>query len=99
MEKREIRTICVDGDAIHIPFRYDEEWKLWLGEYPYFEEEPRMTPSGRLWKNAGHSECPYADPVSGDCGGCPLFKKEKPKDLIGVCFHEALRQRPENASA
>lgn len=95
MKKREIRTITVDGDSIEIVFRYDEEWKIWLGDYPYFKEEPRRTSSGRLWQNAGNVECPYADPISTDCGSCCYFKRENPMDLIGVCFHEALRQTSE----
>lgn len=98
MEKCEIRMICVDNDAIRVKFRYDKDWKIWLGDYPYFEEEPRRTPSGRLWKNAGYIECPHADPVSKDCGSCPHFKRENPMDLIGVCFHEALRKGAADAA-
>ncbi len=74
------RTIIVDEDSIEIRYRYDEMCGVWLGDYPYFAEEPRRTPNGRPWVNAHNNQCPYA---------CPHFKREKPNDRIGVCFHEA----------
>lgn len=88
------RIIRVDDDPIEIRFRYDELCGVWLGDYPFFKEEPRRTPNGRPWMNAGYTECPYAaEHPQDDCGSCPYFKREKPNDRIGVCFHEALRKR------
>lgn len=90
MEKR---NFCVDGDTIEVEFRYDAQWKVWLGEYPFFDEEPRYTPSGRPWKNVMHTGCPHAAGNYDDCGTCPHLKKQGANDLVGVCFHDALRQR------
>ncbi len=88
----EYRTFCIDGDTLRILFRYDEGWQVWLGEYPYFEEEPRYTPTGRPWKNVTNTRCPYAAGVYDDCGTCPNLTKQSPSDLIGVCFNDQLKQ-------
>lgn len=92
MKKTEQRTYCIDGDTMCITFTYDEACGVWLGDYPYFEEEPRLTPSGRQWKNVMHDSCPHAEGTHGDCGTCPHLVRQDPGDLIGVCFHEALKQ-------
>lgn len=93
--KTEIRTICMDGDSIDVTFRYDEQWEVWIGEHPFFKEEPRYTPSGRPWRNAVYNECPHhGGEKYNDCGTCPHFKKQNTKDLIGVCFNDALRIDP-----
>lgn len=98
-EETKVRTICVDADAIEVAFRYDGQWNVWLGDYPYFKEEPRHTPSGRPWRNAVYAECPHhPDPEYNDCGSCAYFKKEDPKDMIGVCFCDALRMDPAKVS-
>lgn len=95
--KTEVRTICMDGDCIDVIFRYDEQWKVWIGEYPFFKEEPRYTPSGRPWKNSVFTECPhYAGGNYDDCATCCHFRKENKMDLIGVCFNEILRQKEAN---
>lgn len=91
--KTEVRNICVDGDSIEVTFRFDEQWEAWIGEYPFFKEEPRYTPSGRPWKNSVFTECPhYAGGNYDDCGTCCHFQKQDSKDLIGVCFNDKLRQ-------
>lgn len=92
MKKTKQRTYCIDGDTLHITFTYDEASRVWIGDYPYFEEEPRLTSSGRRWQNVTHDECPYAQGSHGDCGTCPHLVRQDPGDLIGVCFHEALKQ-------
>lgn len=95
-EKIKIRTICMDGDSIEILFRFDEECQKWLGDYPYFKDEPRNTPFGRPWRNVSYTECPHhSDPEFNDCGSCKHYRKEKPQDIIGVCFCDALRIFPE----
>lgn len=90
--KTKKRIISVDGDAIEVQFRLEELWNVWLGDYPFFADEPRYTASGRPWRNVAHAECPYAAGESDDCGSCPHYKREHPMDMIGVCFHEALRR-------
>lgn len=84
MVKKETRTFLIDGDALEVEFRYDEEWHVWLGNYPYFDAEPRYTPSGRPWRNVIHEGCPYAS----ECGVCTHLQRQSPSDMIGVCFHE-----------
>lgn len=92
-EKSKVRTITVDGDSIAVRFQFDEQFGIWLGEYPFFKEEPRYTPSGRPWRNAVYTECPHhANPEYRDCGTCKYFKKADPEDRIGVCFNETVRQ-------
>lgn len=91
--KTKKRTISVDGDAIVIQFRLDELWNVWLGDYPFFKEEPRYTPSGRPWRNVSHTDCPMAKGKWGDCGSCPYFIREHPMDMIGVCFYDERRQK------
>ncbi|MBQ2765296.1 MAG: hypothetical protein IJO94_01020 [Firmicutes bacterium] len=94
MRKKMFRTIRVDEDALEIMFLYDDKWRTWIGQYPFFKEEPRYTPSGRPWRNAVFTECIYhKEDNYSDCGSCPHFVKHDPKDLIGVCFHEKLRQK------
>ena len=94
-EKTKIRTICIDGDCIPVTFHFDEQWQVWIGEYPFFKEEPRYTPSGRPWRNVTFAECPYhGNPQYNDCGSCPMLKKQSHRDLIGVCYREELRQIP-----
>ncbi len=87
-----VRSICVDGDSIAVTFTYDDQFGVWLGEYPFFKEEPRYTPFGRPWRNVSFTECPHHDSSSyNDCGTCHHLKKAEATDLIGVCFHEKLR--------
>ncbi len=93
MSKRELRTFRVDGDTLEIEFRYDEDWSVWLGEYPYFKEDPRFTPSGRPWRNVIHEGCPHAPNRGDTCGECSYLRRQSPGDMIGVCFHEAIRRR------
>ena len=92
MVKMETRTFRIDGDTVSVAFRFDESWKVWLGDYPYFDEEARHTPSGRPWRNVIHEGCPHASIHGETCGACCYLKRQSPGDLIGVCFHDALRQ-------
>jgi len=86
------KKITIDNDTVEIEFRFDELWNVWLGDWPFFAEEPRYTPNGRPWHNVTHEGCPYAScSQSGDCSGCPHFKRQNPKDMIGVCFNDALK--------
>lgn len=91
MAKTKIRTFRIDGDAVSVELWFDEGSGAWLGEYPDFDTDPRWTPNGRPWKCVYATDCPYADPRWRDCGTCGHLKKEHPKDLVGVCFHEDLR--------
>lgn len=93
MVNRETRTFHIDGDSLSIVFRYDELWHVWLGDYPYFENEPRRTPSGRPWKNAIHEGCPHNSAPGENCGACIYLKRESPGDMIGVCFHDAMKEK------
>lgn len=93
-----VRNIHVDGDSIAVSFTYDEQFGVWLGEYPFFKEEPRYTPAGRPWRNVSFSECPYhGSSEYNDCGTCHHLKKAESTDLIGVCFHEKLRLKETEA--
>ncbi len=91
MAMQKTRTFCVDGDTVHVELYFGDDSGVWLGDYPFFDEEPRFTPSGRRWKHVSFTDCPYADPQFRDCGTCPHLRKEKQSDLIGVCFNEVLR--------
>ena len=91
-KKKMLRTIRVDEDALEVMFLYDDQWKIWIGQYPFFKEDPRYTPSGRPWRNAIFTEClHHGGEGNNDCGSCPHFRKQDHKDLIGVCFNEKLR--------
>lgn len=89
------RVFCVDGDEVSVLFYLHEKSGRYLGAYPDFQTEPRRTPGGRPWVNVTMEGCPYAPRPYNDCGGCGHLKKEHSGDLIGVCFHEGLRQGPE----
>lgn len=91
MEKKEKRTFRIDGDTLEVEFQYDADWKVWLGDFPYFAEEPRYTPSGRPWRNAIHEGCQHASAPGETCGVCSHLKRQSPGDMIGVCFHEGVR--------
>ena len=91
MTNKEKRTFQIDGDRIEVEFRYDAEWKVWLGDFPYFTDEPRHTPSGRPWRNVIHEGCPHASTPGEPCGACSHLRRQNPGDMIGVCFHEGMR--------
>ena len=96
MKKSERRAFCVDFETVYIDFVYDEEFDVWIGNYPCFEEEPRVTENGRLWKNVSFTDCPYAPKEYLDCGTCSYLIKQNPNDLIGVCFNNSLRLIADN---
>lgn len=93
MEKEKRKTFRIDDDLLTVPYRYDEDTGLFIGQFPEFEEEPRYTPNGRPWKNVVSVGCPYAAGDYDDCGSCPHLVKAAPQDIIGVCFYEKLRSR------
>ncbi len=93
-KKIEIRTVCTDGNSIDVPIRYDEQWGVRIGEQPFFKKEPKYPPGGRPWTNAVCNECPhYGGQKYNDCGTRPHFPKQNPVNLIGVCFHNELKQK------
>ena len=98
MQRETMKNLRIDGDVLTVPYHYDKDIALLIGQFPAFEEEPRYTPNGRPWKNAVTTGCPYAAGGYDDCGSCPHLIKAEPRDIIGVCFHEKLRSRasPEN---
>lgn len=98
MNEKEKRAFIIDSDIVYIDFVYDDEFEIWVGDYPCFEEEPRKTPNGRLWKNVTFTECPYAPKDFLDCGSCSYLVKQDPSDMIGVCYNNALRQLADDAS-
>ncbi len=93
MKKTKVQTYRIDGDILEVLFQFYEAYGVWIGDYPYFDDEPRYTPNGRLWKNVTHDSCPHADPDYKDCGTCPYLVREEAGDLIGVCFHEEMRRK------
>lgn len=89
--KTRIRTFRNDGDAIDIVQTYHEKSGHWLGAYPCFELDKRYTPNGRPWVDVTcGDECPHCD-AGNDGGACSFFHREQDKDVIAVCFCEALR--------
>ncbi len=91
MVKKEVREFLVDEDSIHIEFVYDEQFDVWIGDFPCFEDEPRITKNGRLWKNVSFTGCPFAPAEFRDCGTCSYLRKQNHMDLIGVCFNDELK--------
>ena len=87
-----MKEFRVDDDTLTVPYHYDRDSALLIGQFPEFEETPRYTSHGRPWKNAVTTGCPYAAGEYDDCGSCPFLVKADPRDIIGVCFHERLRR-------
>lgn len=92
MAERKKRLFRLDGDELPVEFVFNDEHGIFIGDFPDFYESPRITPSGRPWKNATFDDCPFADMHYGDCGSCNYFKTEKPGDLIGICTNNDLRK-------
>ncbi len=92
MSKTTNRVYSLYGDAVEVVFSYDESIDICIGEYPDFDQNPRLTPCGRRWVNATKDDCPFADSEYGDCGSCEFYKCERHGDLIGVCENEHLRR-------
>lgn len=92
MRDKRIHKITIDNDTIEVEYVFDEETKRWNGNFPVFEDTPKYTPSGRPWKNVYYSGCQYSDSEFGDCGGCSFFYRQKPMDVIAVCFKEELKR-------
>lgn len=81
-----VRAYRIDDDRLEVIYRFDAAYNKYFGEYPDFESAPRRTPNGRPWVNVTTVGCPYAEGEYKDCGSCRHIRKEKPKDLIGVCM-------------
>ena len=94
MESERLKIFLVDGDSVTVPYHYDEDAKIYVGQFPEFETEPRYTPNGRPWKNVVSVNCPFAAGGYDDCGSCPYLMKEGKNDIIGVCFYDRLRSGP-----
>ncbi|MBR2861639.1 MAG: hypothetical protein IKB86_07365 [Clostridia bacterium] len=92
MEQTKKRIFRLDDDAVEIAFVLDPEANIFLGDFPDFAECPRYTKNGYCWVNATNDDCPYAESGYGDCGSCPHFHCEQPRDLIGICKNELLRK-------
>lgn len=92
MAKTLNRQFVLYGDIVDVAFVYNELSDKYFGDYPDFDESPRITPCGRRWVNATKDDCPYADKEYGDCGSCQYYRCEHPGDLIGVCDNEKLRK-------
>ena len=99
MAEIKTKTYRLDGDLLQTTLRFDPQCSLWFEDYIDFENEPRYTPNGRRWRSATDVGCPHADPKFRDCGTCPMLRKQHSKDLIGVCFHEALRKSADAADS
>lgn len=94
-DKTRIRTYRLDGDTIDIVETYHEKSGNWVGDYPCFELDKRYTPNGRPWIDITcGDECPYCTAYN-DGGRCTYFVREKLRDIIGVCLHEANRRQEE----
>ena len=92
MNKTRIRTYRNDGDSIDILESFHEKSGNWVGDYPCFELDKRYTPNGRRWVDITcGDECPHCT-AGNDGGRCDHFRREKPKDIIGVCFNEFLKE-------
>lgn len=89
-----VRRIAIDNDVFEVQYQYDAIAERWYGNYPVFSETPRYTPAGRPWKNVFDTGCAYSDSEFGDCGGCSFFHRERPKDVIAVCFRDELKKIP-----
>lgn len=92
MTKNKNRLFSLYNDNVEITFVYDQSLDRFFGEYPNFDENPRITPCGRRWVNATKDDCPFANQEYGDCGSCNFYRCERPGDLIGVCENEQLRK-------
>lgn len=92
MSKTLNRQFVLYGDTVEVIFFYNEPLDRYFGDYPDFDQSPRITPCGRRWVNATKEDCPYADKKFGDCGSCKYYKCEHPGDLIGVCDNDQLRK-------
>jgi len=95
MSDRKTRIFTSDGDTVEVEFHYDAAKRRWFGNFPVFEEAPRHTPNGRPWKNVYEFGCEFSDSEYGDCGGCSFFQREKPRDVIAVCFHDLMKNKSE----
>lgn len=93
MSKERLKTFQVAGDLLEVPYHYDEQMTLWLGQFPDFEANPHYTPEGRPWKSVVTTGCPYSTGAYDDCGSCMYLIKGDAQDIIGVCFYEGLCRR------
>lgn len=94
MNDSRIRTFCIDGDNLEVIFTLDKESQKFIGNYPDFELNPRLTKSGLPWVNAIQDGCENAlsryspQKPCMDCGSCKHYVTENEFDLIGVCSYK-----------
>ena len=91
------RRYEIEGEAVEIPLRWDPCARRHVEDYDSVIEQPIYTPSGRPILLTIEDACPHADmadgdPASIDCGSCRHYH-QFPGSLLGVCRHEAMRQR------
>jgi len=97
MDKTITRVFSFDGDSYEVVFQYNPEYGKYFGDYPDFEETPRITPAGRPWVTAMQEGCEYGQSKGDvsrcfDCGSCIYFRRERQGDLIGICENEKNRK-------
>lgn len=90
MEHKKIRQFTIDGDTVTVSQIYDDELGVYRNDYPDFEKNPRVTPTGKPWTNVFKEDCAFATSEYGDCGSCDYFKCENKGDLIGVCENKEM---------
>ena len=91
MDKENSRRYSLDGDTIIVKQVYDAEIGQHRHDYPDFDENPRITPTGKRWVSAFKDDCSHSISEYGDCGSCPYFRCERQGDLIGICDNDVLR--------
>ena len=91
MKDKIVRQFVMDGDICEVIFRFDKDSEMYIGDYPDFEQNPRVTENGYTWVNATQDSCSeavhkyYPEKTCLDCGSCSYFTTEKSGDLIGIC--------------
>jgi len=91
MSEGKTRVFRLFEDKVTVSFIYNDEHKIFIGQYPDFSETPRYTPCGRPWVNVTSEDCTLSDNLYGDCGSCQYLRTERAGDLIGVCDHDDKR--------
>ena len=85
----------IEGEAVDIPLRWDEETQAYVEDYGSVIENPVYSPSGQPVLLTIEDACPHAGMVDGgpasiDCGSCRHYR-QFPGSLLGVCQNEKRR--------